>query len=139
MATESPLLHDGSQCTAVANYGNGQSLSGNAGSGQFLAVNISASRVVTLIATTGARIYGVLQNKPAAAAAADVGIFGPSKAVAGGTFSAGVPLMTDTSGRLIAWTSGSGYFQVGLSIESGVVGQVATVFLFGPVNPVTLT
>lgn len=129
MATESPLIHDGSQCVAVANYGNGQSLSGNGGSAQFLAVFISASRVVTLVATQGIRIYGILQNKPALGAAADVGVMGVTKAVAGGTIAAGVPLMTDSSGRLITWASGAANVQVAYSIESAVVGQVFTCFV----------
>ena len=146
MATESVLIHDGSQTTAVANYGNSSTyggtsagFSGPQGSAQYLAVYISASRVVTLVAAIGARIYGILQNKPALGAAADVGVEGPGKCVAGGTLSAGVPLMTDTSGRLIAWTSGSAYFQVGYSIESAVVGQVFTAYIFGPKCMAVLT
>lgn len=136
MATETVLIHDGSQTTAAANYGNSQSLDGNNGSGQFLAVYISASRVVTLVASQGIRIYGILQNKPALGAAADVGVLGVTKAVAGGTISAGVPLMTDSAGRLIAWVSGSDYYQVGYSIESAVVSQVFTCYIFGPIDPV---
>jgi hypothetical protein len=146
MATESPLIHDGSQTTAVANYGNSSSYSGSSagysgpqGSAQYLAVYISASRVVTLVAAIGAKIYGILQNKPNIGAAADVGVLGPGKCVAGGTIAAGVPLMTDTSGRLIAWTSGSGYAQVGYSIESAVVGQVFTAYIWGSINPIVLT
>ena len=139
MATEGPLLHDGAQCVAAANYGNGQGLSGPYGSGQFLAVVVNATgRTVALAAAIGAQTYGILQNKPGSGAAADVGFIGVTKAVAGGTFAAGAILMTNASGQLIAWTAGSGYAQVGTALEAGVSGQIVTVML-GSTDPKVLT
>jgi hypothetical protein len=139
MATETVLIHDGSQTTAAANYGNGQSLSGNQGSAQFLACFLSASRVVTLVATQGIEIYGVIQNKPALGAAVDVGVLGVTKMVAGGTIAFGAKLMVDSSGRFITWTSGSANVQVGVAIEAAVISQVFTGYTFGPGGPLTLT
>ena len=139
MATEGPLLHDGAQCVAAANYSNSQSLSGPSGSGQFLAVVLtSAGRTVALAASIGAQIYGILQNKPTSGAAADVGFIGVTKAVAGGTIAAGAALMTNASGQLVTWTSGSGYAQVGYAIEAAVSGQTFTAFI-GPTSPKVLT
>jgi hypothetical protein len=139
MATEGPLLHDGAQCVAAANYSNSQSLSGPSGSGQFLAVVLtSTGRTVALAASVGVQIYGILQNKPTSGAAADVGFTGVTKAVAGGTIAAGAALMTNASGQLITWTAGSGYAQVGYAIEAAVSGQTFTAFI-GPTSPKVLT
>lgn len=119
MALEAPLIHDGSQMTAAANYWNPASaLAGPAGSGQFLGVVISASRVVSVQTTVGGQIYGVLQNTPIATDAADVGLIGISKMVAGASITAGAELMVDASGRFITWVAGSGYFKVGMALET---------------------
>lgn len=133
MASESPLLHDGAQTVAAANYGNLAGLAGPGGSGQFLAVLLSAAadRTSALVAAAGAQAYGILQNKPALGEVADVGIYGITKAVAGATITRGSYLMTDTSGRLVAWVAGSGYAQLGVAIESAVVGQIFTAYIQG--------
>lgn len=118
MATEGPLVRDGSQTTAAADLS----------SSQFLAVKITAARQVNLANTGGEGIYGILQNKPTSGQAADVGILGVSKAVAGASFSAGAELMTDTSGRLITATSTNR--RVAMAIEAaGAAGDVVTVAL----------
>lgn len=133
MATESPLIHDGSQTTAAANYTNGQSLAGPGGSGQFLAVYISASRVVSLVATAGVAMYGVLQNTPNTGEAADVGILGVGKMTAGAAITAGADVMTDSSGRFVPWTSSSGYVKVGRALETvTALGQVFTGLIYNP-------
>ena len=148
MSTESPLLHDGAQTVAAANYGNGAGLAGSntagttggaSGSGQYLAVVLtSAGRTSAVASSIGSQIYGILQNKPAAGGVADVGIIGITKAVAGGTIAAGAALMTNASGQLVAWTAGSGYAQVGNAIEAAVSGQVFTASI-GMSDPKVLT
>ena len=116
MATEGPLFHDGSQTTAAADLS----------SSQFYAVKITAARQVNLASTGGEAIYGILQNKPLSGQAADVGIFGISKAVAGAAFSAGAALMTDTSGRLITQTGST--HRIAVAIEAATAaGQLITV------------
>lgn len=117
MATEGPLIHDGSQTQA------GADLSAK----QFFAVKIdtSADRQVVLASTGGEGIYGILQNKPAAGQAADVGIAGITKAQCGGTVTRGDLLMTDTAGKLITATSTN--HAIGIALESGVAGVVITV------------
>jgi hypothetical protein len=143
MATEGILLHDGTQTIAAANYGNGANLAGSntagttggsTGSGQFLCVGIStaAARTSLLASAAGQQIYGVLQNKPAAGQAADVGIFGITKIVVGtGGSTFGLPQMTTTAGAVTDWTTGSGKVQIGVALETGVAGQLITMFLYG--------
>ena len=118
MATEGFLIHDGTQTTAAAD------LSGNL----FYCVKLTASRQVNLANTGGEVAYGVLQNKPTSGQAADIGVFGISKAAAGAAFSAGAQLMTDTTGRLITRTSTN--HCVALAIEAATAaGQLITVML----------
>lgn len=128
MATEGPLFKDGAQTTAAANYYNPASaLDGPNGSGQFLAVYVSASRTVALVATEGVAMYGVLQNTPTEGEAADVALAGISKMVAGAAINAGAEVMTDANGRFIPWVSGSDYVKVGRALEAaGAAGDVFT-------------
>ena len=120
MATEAPLIHDGAQTTAAADLS----------SSQFYAVKITAARQVNLASTGGEFIYGIVQNKPTLGQAADVGFLGVSKAAAGAAFSAGVALMTDTTGRLITATGTN--HRVATSIEAATAaGQLIAVVL-GP-------
>jgi hypothetical protein len=149
-ATESPLIHDGSQMTlstlqdARNSTLTGTTLAGPSGSGQFLALTFSTldtARTVTIASTlaaaagsSAATFYGILQNKPRGGEAADVGIFGISKAVAGTTtVTAGIQLaMSATSaGTLVPYTTGSNV-RVGMALESVTgVGQVFTMALYG--------
>lgn len=138
MATESPLIHDGAQCTAFANYYNpAVPLLGVGGSAQFLAVSLQAARVVQ-IATgpTAGPIYGILQNTPMATEAADVGISGISKAVAGAAVTFGNELMVGTGGtlgQLVPWVAGAANFKVGLAIEgASAQGIVFTMIIYMP-------
>lgn len=142
MATESPLLHDGSQTTAIANYYNpGSALAGPGGSGQYLAVLLSqvTDRKVILASALGQQIYGVLQNKPALGQAADVGIFGVTKAVAGASaVTRGKPQMVDATGAFTDWTAGSAYAQVGYALESAASGAIFSMAI-GVAQPKVLT
>jgi len=146
LTTEGPLIHDGSQCVlSTANDARnstltGSTLAGPSGSGQFLAVTISTSRVVSLCSTTfqnlssGTQFYGILQNKPRGGEAADVGIFGLTKAVAGSSaITGGGALQTSSTsaGTLVPWAQGNGR-PCAMAVESaGTVGQVFLVFVGG--------
>lgn len=132
MATEGVQLHDGGNVVAAANYYNpGTPLSGPNGSGQFLAVKLSASadRTATLANTGGEVIYGILQNTPVLGDVADVCLAGITKAVGGAAITRGAQLMTDTSGRLITATSGNQV--VGVALEScGAANNLFTAEIF---------
>ena len=74
---------EGSQTVAAVNYGDAAGLLGSntgrttgtaAGAGQYLAVVLtSAGRIVAIASVARAQIHGILQNKPSAGQAADVG------------------------------------------------------------------
>jgi hypothetical protein len=132
MATESPLIHDGAQTVAAANYGNAAGLAGPSGSGQFLAVALSqaADRTSVLASVAGQQIYGILQNKPALGEVADVAIFGVSKAVVGAAASTrGKPQMVDATGAITDWTATGNKAQIGYAIESGASGAIISLFV----------
>lgn len=139
MATEGPLVHDGSQTTAYANYYNPSvALAGPGGSAQFLGMTLQATRVVQLQTTVGGLCYGVLQNMPAAGDAADVGLFGISKVVAGASVTMGAEIMCDASGRMITWVAGSGYYKVGMALETtSAAANVFTAYLYTPSQGIT--
>lgn len=142
MATEGPLLHDGSQLTAAADYSNTAGLAGQGGSAQFFAVAVStvADRLALLASVQGQKIYGVLQNKPKLGDAADVGFFGPTKMQAGAAITRGADLMVNASGTFITWTAASGYTKVGIALESASgAGAIFTGFVYGPGGPQVIT
>lgn len=118
MATEGPLIHDGSQTTAAADLS----------AKQFYGVKVTAARAVNLVAASTDVPYGVLQNKPTSGQAADVGVFGVTKVACGGTVTAGAKLMFNSSGQAIAWASGAGNTVIGTALEAGVSGQILTMF-----------
>jgi hypothetical protein len=133
MATEGPLFRDGSQCTAFANYYNpGSALLGVNGSAQFLVMSIQAARVVQIAPSKASIPYGILQNTPMAGEAADIGIMGVSKAVAGAAITAGQEVTAGTGGTLgqvIPWVT-SGY-KIGMAIEAASAqGVVFTIWLY---------
>lgn len=144
-ATESPLIHDGSQTTlsTAADFRNstltGTTLSGPSGSGQFLAVVLSTTvdRTVQLNSTVTVsdfgKIYGICQNKPRPGDAVDVGLFGITKAVAGTTsWVRGSDLSVSSTAAGTLTVLSSGLMRVARALETPqAVGQVITVALYG--------
>ncbi len=160
MATESPLIHDGSQTVlSTANDARrssitGATLAGPNGSGQFLCVALSTTvdRTVTIASTApaGGQIlgnraaaYGVLQNTPGPGQAADVGLYGISKVVAGtttiGRGGAITPSSTSSGTVSAASTTTLQYGPIGFALESpSAVGAVISAFI-GQYNVVAST
>jgi hypothetical protein len=129
MATESPLLVH-TQCTASANLSATASLSGGNGSGQYLCMKISGSRTVTVAAANTDVVTGILQNDPLSGQAANVGWSGITKAVAGAAITAGAGLMSDTSGRVITWTTAGTNPCLGQCLETATgAGQIVTILV----------
>lgn len=107
MAVEAVMIRH-SLATAAANYSSTASLDGPNGSGQFLVVKYTGTGnapTVTVCSANTDKAIGILQNDPVSGGVADVCIGGVSKAVAGASITLGVPLMSDTSGRVIAQSS----------------------------------
>jgi hypothetical protein len=98
---------------------------------QFTAVIVTGADFkvdAATVATAGTPILGILQNKPTSGQAADVRVIGVSKAKAGASYSRGVPLMIDGSGRLIAATSTNQ--AVAYSLEAaGGANEIRTVWV----------
>jgi hypothetical protein len=125
MATESPFFRDGANTTAAADLSTKQ----------FFAVKLTTtSRTTNIVAAATDLVYGILQNKPKSAQACDVCLFGITKAVAGGSVTAGHLMGVDTSGRIVEFATGAGNTAVGYTLETGVVSQVITMFFFPEVK-----
>lgn len=76
----------------------------------------------------GADAVGVLQDKPSAAGHAGcIAYSGTTKVLAGGTFSAGVRVSCDASGKAVA--IGTGDTGLGTATEDGADGKIASVLL----------
>lgn len=150
MATESPLLHDGAQ--TVLSTGNdarrtsitGSTLAGPNGSGQFLCVALSTltdrtvnfcSTASTAPASAANAAYGVLQNTPGPGQAADVGIFGITKVVAGSTNFARGGLIAPSSlfqgtVALFSTANNAAYNPIGYALETPTsTGAVVTAYI----------
>src|SRR4051812_47110957 len=113
MANESPMISWGwgiSGFDARNSTNSGTTRGGPSGSGQFLAVIVSTAADLTVLLSTvaGDKCIGILQNKPSTGIAANVAVFGMSKAVAGATITAGQELMNSSTqaGALIPVTTG---------------------------------
>ena len=145
MATDGTNLHSGGNLIAAANYGNGAGLAGtntagttgtSTGSGQFLTVQLTAGRTVTVTPTgnAGQVILGVLQNKPALGQAADLVFVGETKFIADstGSITAGMYLQASsaTAGAVMAWVTTK--YAIGIAYEAAAAGQVFTGLLFSP-------
>lgn len=119
MATEGTMVREG------GNFITATDLSAK----QYYAVKMTTTaRTVALASTGGEMILGILQNAPVSPEAADVCLFGVTKAVAGGTITAGDPLTTDTAGKLITYTSSK--VKVGVALTSAVSGDIFSAFIF---------
>jgi len=125
MATEGPLIHDGSQTVADS------SLTGNINQ-QFLAVKATGNRTSGLANTGGEAITGILQNQPSLGQAVDIGILGVSKAQIGtGGVTADDQLQTEAAtAKLI--TKSSTNAVVAIAVETAAAGTIGTVRLVAP-------
>lgn len=92
-----------------------------------------ADRTVLGCTVSGQAIYGILQNKPGIGDAADIGIFGVTKAVCGTTtFTAGQQVQADSSGNMIVYSSAGGVFACGRALETPTApGAVFTMAVYG--------
>jgi len=131
MATEGPSIHDGGQCVAGVNMSSTAGLVGWNGTGQFLAVKLTAARTVAPVAAATDIVYGILQNDPIAGFVADIVIFGITKAINGvaGALAAGVRVMCDTSGRCVVGTSTNQVWGVTLEAATAQNQVIAVKFI----------
>lgn len=76
---------------------------------QFYIVKQHTDGTMILAAAGTDKIVGVLQNKPAIGAAANVRIGGTTKVIAGGTIAVGAFVTSDASGKAVSTSSTSDY------------------------------
>lgn len=96
---------------------------------QFVAVKLDSAAGVIICSASGEKIFGILQDKPAAGAVCEVCTLGVTKAKAGAVVAAGALIMTNASGRVItAATTGSTIIGWALS-AAGADGDIITVYL----------
>ena len=124
----------------------GTTLQGPNGSGQFLGVVMSTSALTCQLAsstsgvsgsTLGLAYLGILQNTPGPGQAADICIFGVTKAVAGlGTITPGTWLQySSTAAGVITPYAGGNGRGIGIALETATsVGQVFSMALYGFAN-----
>jgi hypothetical protein len=119
MATEGVMIRDGSNLTAAADLS----------AKQYYAVKLSASRAVNLASTGGEEIIGILQNAPASGDAADVCLFGLSKALIGtGGVTAGNAVMTEAAtGKIVAYASSA--VKIGIALTTQSAGELGLIFV----------
>lgn len=98
--------------------------------GQFLCVELSAANQVDVCDAATDIAIGILQNKPAAGQAATVRLLGRSKAVLGGTVTAGAAVGTANDGELVAKTTNNDW-AIGFAEEAGDAGEIVSVRLTG--------
>ena len=99
---------------------------------QFYWMQVSADYTVALATAADTELVGLLQNKPESGVAAQVRRVGISKAVLGGTVTAGSRLTSDANGKTVAATSGQRYGAIAL--EGGDSGDTISVLMeFGTV------
>ena len=100
---------------------------GDLSADQYKFVAVAADGQVD-VAGNGVAVTGVLQNKPAAAGrAAEVGISGISKVLAGGTVAAGDDVASDASGQAVVATTGENV--AGIAITGGASGEIISIKL----------
>ena len=82
------------------------------------------------VASPGDPIAGILQGNPTLGEAAEVGVDGESKAVAGAAVAKGALLEVNASGRLITASGTPGRHLVGFCMEAvGADGEIMTALL----------
>lgn len=138
MANEGIALRDGFGLAGIDfrdSTFTGTTHLGPNGSLQYSAVRLSTLADHTFLGCTvsGQLAYGIIQNKPSTGEAADVIVFGISKAIAGATsVAAGVDLMVDSSGNLIAYASGATVSRIGRALTTpAAAGEVFTAAIYG--------
>lgn len=93
---------------------------------QFLAIAVDSNGKAAVCDATSFAA-GILQNAPAAGRAATVTYSGVSKAKLGGTVAAGARVTANSSGQIIAATTGDSI--LGIALIGGVSGDVGSVLI----------
>lgn len=103
---------------------------------QYHAVKVDANGQAAL-AGAGEDAIGILQNVPQAGQAATVMMLGVTKAIYGGTVTAGQKVMVDANGKIVPYAdaaAGSTNYAIGKALTSGSADEEGTIVI-GIINP----
>ena len=122
MAFNNTMLKDGSRLA-------GADLS----SSQFLGVKLNSSSKVVAVSGATDYSYGVLLNAPTSGQAAEVCIFGLTKAKAGGTVAAADQVMFANTGKVVTCVPGTDTtkYKIGTAVTGGASGEIITIAFGG--------
>lgn len=96
---------------------------------QYLIMDINSSSQLATVATKGAKMAGVLQDKPAAAGRVGaLGISGKTKVVLGATVAAGAEVISDANGKAIA-TDAIDQYVLGTCVVGGDANEIGEVLI----------
>jgi hypothetical protein len=96
---------------------------------QYRMMDINSSGQIATVATKGAKMAGVLQDKPAAAGRIGaLGYSGVTKVELGDTVAAGAEVISDANGAAVA-TDAADQYILGVCLEGGTVGEVGKVLI----------
>lgn len=93
---------------------------------QYYACKIDSNGQIAL-AGAGENAIGIIQNKPTSGSIVTVGTLGLSKAVYGGTVTAGQNLMSDSAGKLV--TASGTNAVIAIALQGGSANEIHTVCL----------
>jgi hypothetical protein len=103
--------------------------SGDLSAAQYLIMDVNSSGQLATVATKGAKMVGVLQDKPAAAGRAGaLAIAGKTKVVLGATVAAGAAVIADAAGKAIA-TDAVNQYVLGTCVKGGAVNNIGEVII----------
>jgi hypothetical protein len=103
--------------------------SGDLSAAQYLIMDVNSSGQLATVATKGAKMVGILQDKPAAAGRPGaLAINGKAKVVLGATVAAGAEVISDAAGKAIA-TDAADQYVLGTCMRGGAVNEVGEVLI----------
>lgn len=96
---------------------------------QYYPMVVNSSKQLALATGEGGDAVGILQDAPAAAGRAGcLGIAGVSKAIAGGTITAGSRVTIDVNSKLVAVTSGDDW-SFGVAMSAAAINTIFSVLI----------
>ena len=100
---------------------------------QFYAVKMSGDKTVTVCNGATDCPVGILQDAPASGDPAEVCFHGVTKAVLGGTVTAGDRVGTDANGKIVTYVNGTDTtkYVIGVALEGGAANETRTIMLCG--------
>lgn len=102
----------------------------SASTNRYTAVKIAADGDIETAGANSMDFIGFLQNLPASGGACEIAVGGGgSKAISGGSITAGDRLTTDANGALVTITTGQTKMAAAIALEGAASGDIFAVFV----------